>query len=93
MSSRVDGGELAGEADPAPHGQRFVHDVVSEDARAAGVRLEQSGDDPDERGLPRAVRAQQPEHASWLDPQIEAIERDDLTEGFPHILDLDRCLR
>jgi len=50
-------------------------DVVPEHAGSAGALVDERGDDADERGLARAVGAEQREEIAALDVQIDAAQR------------------
>jgi hypothetical protein len=55
----VDRGELAGDADRGAHRVGLGDQVVAGDPRAARVEADQRRQDLDDRGLARAVRAEQ----------------------------------
>ena len=67
-------GELPREAHRFTHLRRLPADVESGHGRRAGVRLQQRGEDAHERGLARAVRAEQGEDAAARDLEVDAAE-------------------
>ncbi len=69
----VDRGELAGQADPATHLLRFLHDVVAADLGGSGVGTQQRGEHADQRGLAGAVGAEHATDRSALDTEIDAV--------------------
>ena len=71
---RVDPELLRQVAEDAAHGLLVLEDVDIAEARRSLVRLLQRRDGPHERGLARAVRTDQPEHARG-DGQRDAIQR------------------
>jgi hypothetical protein len=85
----VDGGVLAGQADPAADGARPGDDVDAVDQRAAGVRAQQRGEHAHGGGLAGAVGPEQAEHGAALDGERDAVERPVGAEGDPHVLDDD----
>jgi hypothetical protein len=85
----VDGRVLAGQPDRRPQRNGVPHDVETGDPRVPGVRLQQGGEDPHQRRLARAVRAEQAQHPPGLNVQTHADERLDRTERLAQVLDLD----
>src|SRR5207244_4922545 len=49
----------------------------STDLDAAGGRLDDSGQQPEQRGLARAVAADEPDRAAGLDPERDVVQRFD----------------
>jgi len=86
----VDRRELAGQADLAPHREGLPDHVVAEHAGLARRRLEQRGEDADQRGLARPVGPEQPEHHPRGDVELEAVERVHLAELLAQVTRLDR---
>ena len=65
----VDGGVLAGEADHRSDPPGVRDDVDAQHRGAAPIGSEQGGEDPHRGGLPRPVRAEQPEDGARRDLQ------------------------
>ena len=86
----VDRRVLAGEPDPLAQRGSVVAHVEAEHARAAGVGLQQRGEDAHERRLAGAVRAQQPHDLALPDGQVDAVERAHLAEALDEAAHLDR---
>ena len=70
----VHGGELTGEADRALDRDRVGAQVVAGDGRGARVGTLERGQDPYQRGLARAVGAQQREDRARFDGEVDPIE-------------------
>ncbi len=83
----VDGGVLAREADHVAKSLGVADDVVTGDARAAGVGFEQRRQDPDRGSFARAVRSEQPENRARLDLEIDAVEGPHVAEALPDPVD------
>ena len=77
----VDGGRLAGETDRAAHPVRVLGDVDPEHLADALVGQQQRGEDAHRRGLARAVRPEQPEHATDGDLERHTAERGEVAEA------------
>ena len=86
----VDGSELAGQSDLLADGRRLLCDVVAEDLGSARIRRDERGKDPDEGGLARAVRAEQPEDGSFRNLEIDSRQRLRFAEALRDPLDPDR---
>ncbi len=80
---------LAGETDGAAHILRVVDDIQSSDRCRARVWPEKGGEDADGGGLTRAVRPEHPEHASFVDLEVDAGECLRLAEVFCEAVGLD----
>ena len=63
----VDGGELAGETDRAPHRRGVGRHVVAEYPRPPLVGSQQGGEDPDGRRLAGPVRPEDAVHGAGRD--------------------------
>ena len=83
----VDGRELPGQPEQLANRGGLAHDVVPEDLCSTLLRREQRGEDPDQRGLSGAVRAEQPEHCPLGHLEVDAGERDRRAEALGHSLD------
>ena len=70
----VHGGELPGEAEGLPHVGGFRGDVEAVDGGGPRVGLEQRRQDLHDRGLARAVRAEQGEDAAPRDVEVHAAQ-------------------
>ncbi len=70
----VDGGELPGDPDRGPYRLRVRREVVARHLGLPAVGGDQGGEDLDGGGLARAVRAEQREHGSGGDAQVDAVE-------------------
>jgi len=70
----VDGRVLAGEADRAPDADWVGEQVVPGDGGGARVRAEQCGQDADQRGLARAILAEEGDDLALGDRQVNAVE-------------------
>ena len=79
----VDRSELAGQADRLAHVAGLRSHVEPVDRGAARVGLEKRRQDSHDRGLARAVRAEQREDGSWRDLEIDSLQ---------HVLVLERLL-
>ena len=86
----VDRRELPGQADQLPDRGRLADHVVAEDLRPARIRRQQRGQDADQRGLARPVRAQQAEHHPRRNLDPGAIQRHGRPETLDHTLDPHR---
>jgi AcrR family transcriptional regulator len=88
----------------AAHGRGITHHVMSEHVRRSAVGTQQCGQDPDRRRLSGAVGAEQREHGTTGDGEVELVQCARLTEepGEPgglygkvfryHPIDLTLCL-
>ena len=85
----VDARVLEDDAERAPHDVRLAHHVVAHDARRAPLRPEQCGEDAEERALPAAVRAEEPEHLARIHREGDAGEREALSVAVAQVLDGD----
>ena len=83
----VDRRELPGQPEQLANSARLAHDVVPEDFCPSSVRPEQRGEDPDERGLARPVRAEQPKHRALRHLEVYTGERHRRAEALDHSLD------
>jgi hypothetical protein len=72
---RVGGQRLGYVAEQAPYRHLLPGDVLPEHPHHAGWHREQRRHGPDRRGLPRPVRAQQPEHLTGTDRQVQPVHR------------------
>ena len=70
----VDRGVLAGQADRAADAVGVLHDVAAGDRGGARVGTQEGREDADGGGLARAVGAEDPEHGSLGDGQVDAVE-------------------
>jgi len=86
-------GELPGHGDRAAHGIGLAHHVVTADDRGPARRRRQGGEHPDHGGLARPVRAEQGENRSGLDPQVNVIDGDEVTEALGQSVGDDGQLR
>ncbi len=86
----VDRGVLAGEADVLAQLVALLQDVHSGYGRAAGVGLQERGQDPDRGGLAGAVGPEQAEHGSGLDFKVHSVERLDVAEVLGQPVGRDR---
>jgi hypothetical protein len=84
---------LPGQADQPPHRPRLLRHIEPGDPRPAPVRFEQGGQDPHHRRLPRAVRAQQPQHAARWQLQVHTIKREHRPEALAQPLGHDHRVR
>ena len=75
---RLDRRVLAGEPDQPAHLVRVLQRVDAGDVQRAGVRPQQGRDRPHERGLARAVRAEQRDDVTVARDEVEAVERVDV---------------
>ena len=71
----VDRRELAGEPDDGTHLLRLADYVVTHHLGAAGIRRQQGREDADRGRLPGAVRAQDGQHGSLLDVEVDRPKR------------------
>jgi hypothetical protein len=69
-------GRLDDGADARDHARQIVLDVGAHQRHPALARTHQPEETADRRGLARAVRPEEPEHAARGDRQIEALQRD-----------------
>ena len=83
----VDGGVLPRQADLVAQRRGVVHDVIADDRGAPGVGFQQRGQNPDDRGLAGAVRAEQAEHRSPPHLEIDALQGSDLAVGLVEAAD------
>jgi hypothetical protein len=67
----------AGEPDALAHARPVAADVEASHRRRASVGCQQRREDPDGRGLARAVRAEETEDGPSLDAEVDANEGDD----------------
>ncbi len=74
----VDRGVLAGQADDRAELLRLRDDVEAGHGGAAGVRLQQRGEDAHRRRLAGTVGSQEAQDAAFRDDQVDAVERADL---------------
>jgi hypothetical protein len=70
----VDGGVLAGEADRAPHTRRVGEQVMPGHGGGARVGAQQRGEDADQRGLARAVRAEERHDLAGRDGEVDPVK-------------------
>ena len=89
----VDRGELAGQADRLAHVAGLGGDVEAVDRGGARVGLEQRRQDPHERGLAGAVRAEQREDAPRRHVEVDAAQHVQVLEGLLDALHPDGGLR
>ena len=68
-------------ADTAAHRVRVLRHVEAADTCRPGGRTKQRGEHPDGGGLPRTVRAEQPEHLAAIHSEVEALDGRGRTEG------------
>ena len=61
---QVDALRLKNHADLPPHARRFLRRIATHDSRASGARNHQRGKNSKERGLPAAIRAEQPNNSA-----------------------------
>ena len=86
----VEGGELAGHGDPGADRIRLGHHVVTEDAGGAAVRPGQRGQDADRGGLACPVGAEEPEHLTAPDREVDPVQRPVLAVDLDQTVRLDR---
>ena len=72
---------LPGQPDPRPHPGRLGHHVEAQHADPARVGPGQRGDDPDQRGLARAVGPQQRRQRAGADREVDPGQRGDPFPG------------
>jgi predicted ATPase/DNA-binding SARP family transcriptional activator len=89
----VHGRELPGKADGLPHTPRLRGDVEAVDGGRPRVGLEQRGQDFHDRGLARAVGAEQGEDAAPRHVEVHAAQRAHLLVGLLQTLHVDRLDR
>ena len=70
---------------------RFLHHVEAADGGVTLVELQERGEDPDGRGLARAVRTEQPDERPFLDDEVDAVERGEVAEAFDETFRDDPC--
>jgi len=85
----VDGGVLAGEADPLPDGLRMLGHVDAEDGRPPGVGAEDGGEDAHGRGLAGAVGPKQAQDGGRRDLEVDAGQGGDRAEALLQPFDGD----
>ena len=78
----IEGGSLKDHGDIPPVRRDAMH-VPPRDRHGAGVRRFESGDDPQERGLARAGRAEHDDAFALRDAQAERLERGGSRSVFP----------
>jgi hypothetical protein len=83
-------GVLPRETHLFPYPPGVAHDVVTQDGRRPRVGGQQGGEDPDGRGLARAVRAEQPIDRALADAEVHAVEGAGVAEAFGETAGLDR---
>ena len=88
----VDRRELPRQADQVADSASLAHDVVAQDLRAPRIGRQQRGQNANQRGLARPVRAQQAKHHPRWDLEPGAIQRHGLPEALDHALDPHRGL-
>ena len=86
----VDRRELPRQADQLADSGRLPRDVAAEDLRPARIRRQQRGQDADQRGLARPVRAEQAKHHPRWDLEPGTIQRHGRPEALDHPLDPHR---
>jgi hypothetical protein len=86
----VDGRVLPGEPDRRAHRPGVADHVQPDHLGPPRVGAEQRGQDPDHRGLPRAVGAEQPEHGPLGHGQVHSVECGGGAEALHQPLDDDR---
>jgi len=64
---------------------------VSHHRDLAGVRRDQGGQDPDDRGLTGAVRPEQRKHVALADAEVDAVEDDLLAVSLAQACHGNRC--
>ena len=85
----VDGGVLAGEADPGAQRAGVADDVEPGDAGAARVGLEERREDAHGRGLAGPVGTEDAEDGAPRDLEVDAVERAHLPERLDQTADGD----
>jgi hypothetical protein len=85
----VDRGELAGQADRAPHFVGMLEHVDARDDRLAAVGPEQRRQAADGGGLTRAVRPEQAEDRALRDIEIDAVQSPYVAEGLHQAFGVD----
>src|SRR5262245_9935650 len=68
-------------------------DVSTVELYAASIRTERTGDEIEQRGLARAVRAHDPDDLALAHAETHAAHRTDSTERLRHVRDLEECHR
>ncbi len=86
----VDRRELPRQADQLADSGRLPRHVAAEDLRPARIRGQQRGQNADQRGLARPVRAQQAKHHPRRNLEPGAIQRHSRPEALDHTLDPHR---
>ena len=81
---------LTGQADEPADLVGLANHVESGNGGASGIGLEERGQDPDGRGLARAVRAKEPEDGPLGDLEIDTVEGVNL--ALAALVDLDQAL-
>ena len=89
----VDGGILTREPDPLAEPRSIAHDIEPVHLGATGVRLQERRENPDDRRLAGAVRAEQAEDGAVGDFEVDAIERPYRAIGLLQTGCADRCGR
>ena len=64
--------------------------VHAEDAQLAARGLRHAADHPHRRRLPRAVGSEEAERFTGLDPEVDAVDRDEVAEAFADLRPLDQ---
>ena len=77
----VQGGQLPGQPDPAPHGAALRHHVVAGHPGPSGVGAQQRGEHPHDGGLPRPVGSEQAHDGPRRDLQIDPAHSQARAEG------------
>ena len=90
---RVHGGGLEHDSDARPKRCAAGFGIDAEDARLAAVAAPVALEDLDRRRLPGAVRAEEGEHLTCLDAEVEAVEHLPRAVRLPEVDDLDRRQR
>jgi hypothetical protein len=81
--------ELTGQREQLAHARRLGHHVVAEQLGPPCIRFEQRHQDADERCLAGAVRAEQTEHLTLRNLEVDAGERSRRPEPLDHTADTD----
>src|SRR3972149_1006383 len=82
--------DLGHDPDEGLHAQGLPDDVDAEDAGVSRARPELAREDPEERRLPRAVRAEESEELPRLDREVDASEGLRPVVALPQAEGLDR---
>jgi hypothetical protein len=86
----VDRRELPRQAEQLADGGRLAYDVVAKDLRPARIRRQQRGQNANQRGLARSIRAQQAKHHPSGNLEPRTIQRHGRPEALDHALDPHR---